>query len=122
MNPAGCPALQSPMTSHRRALGEGWSTSTQAVRWDDIAIAQHRLFEHQLASARENHPTVRVRSVPYWGHRADGILEQANDAQLVVVGTHGHHRLPPGTIGSTSNAVLRHATCPVAVVPLGRTA
>ena len=92
------------------------------MRWDDIAIAQHRLFEHQLATARENHPTVRVRSVHYWGHPADGILEHANDARLVVVGAHGHHRLPLGTIGSTSNAVLHQATCPVAVVPLGRTA
>jgi nucleotide-binding universal stress UspA family protein len=62
-------------------------------------------------------PDVPVRTAQFRGRLADGLLEHAEDAQLVVVGVHGRHRFPGGAVGSTSYTVLHHhVTCPVAVV------
>lgn len=86
------------------------------IDWDAIAAARRRSFDTQLAAVRARYPDVEVRGVLVRGRPVDGILEQAEDAQLVVVGTHGRHGLVAGAIGSTAYAVLHHATCPVAVV------
>lgn len=84
--------------------------------WDEIASAEHRDFDKRLALLCGAHPDVPVRSVFHRGRPVDVLLEQSEHAQLVVVGADGHHRMPAGTVGSTSYAVIHHATCPVAVV------
>ena len=86
------------------------------IDWDGIAAARRRSFDEQLTAVRERHPDVEVRGVLVRGRPVDGILEQAEHAQLVVVGAHGRHGVVVGAIGSTTYAVLHHATCPVAVV------
>ena len=86
------------------------------IDWNGIAAAPRRSFVERLTAVRERHAAVEVRGVLLRGRPVDGILGQAEDAQLVVVGTHGRHGLVPGAIGSTTYAVLHHATCPVAVV------
>jgi nucleotide-binding universal stress UspA family protein len=92
----------------------------QATLLDDIAAVQHRLFDEQVATVSKAHPDVPVRHVYHRGRPVDGILEQAEHAQLVVVGANGRHPVVAGAVGSTSYAVLHHATCPVAVVPVHR--
>ncbi len=86
------------------------------IDWDGIAAARRRSFDEELAAVRERYPEVEVRGALVRGRPVDGILEQAEHAQLVVVGAHGRHGLVPGTVGATTYAVLHHATCPVAVV------
>jgi nucleotide-binding universal stress UspA family protein len=100
-------------------VAEAWSPMSPAVDWDEIAAAQHRVFDEQLARLRARHPGVPVRGVHFRGRPVDGILEQAEHAQLVVVGANGRHPVLAGAIGSTSYAVLHHATCPVVVVRTG---
>ena len=90
------------------------------IDWDGIAAAHRRSFDEQLTVVRERHPAIEVRGVLVRGRPVDGILEQAEHAQLVVVGAHGRHGLVAGAIGSTTYAVLHHANCPVAVVGDGR--
>lgn len=97
-------------------LVDAWSPLPVTVDWDEIAAAQRRLFDEQLGAVRERHPEAVVRGVHFRGRPMDGILRHAEDAQLVVVGAHGRHRFTAGAVGSTSYAVLHHATCPVAVV------
>lgn len=43
-------------------------------------------------------------------------LARERDARAVVVGAHGHSRVSELVFGTTSQDVLRHATCPVIVV------
>jgi nucleotide-binding universal stress UspA family protein len=40
---------------------------------------------------------------------------EKNDAQMIVVGSHGHGGFVALLIGSTSDQVARHATCPVVI-------
>lgn len=47
----------------------------------------------------------------------EGILESATDAELIVVGHSRHGALGALVLGSVSEHVLRHARCPVLVVP-----
>jgi nucleotide-binding universal stress UspA family protein len=42
----------------------------------------------------------------------------AADADLLVLGSHGHGHLHRAVLGSVSETCIRHATCPVVVVPL----
>ena len=47
---------------------------------------------------------------------------RAQDAQLLVLGSHGHSRLFHAALGSTADAVVRNAPCPVVIVPALREA
>jgi nucleotide-binding universal stress UspA family protein len=40
------------------------------------------------------------------------------EADLVIVGTHGHYGIARWLLGSVAEGVVRHATCPVLVMPL----
>jgi nucleotide-binding universal stress UspA family protein len=44
-------------------------------------------------------------------------LASALDAQLLVVGSHGHHGVARWLLGSVAEGALRQATCPVLVIP-----
>ena len=49
------------------------------------------------------------------------IIENARDAELIVVGRRGHGAVRSLVLGSVSSYVVGHATCPVLVVPAPRT-
>ena len=53
------------------------------------------------------------------GRPADAIVDYANgnDASMIVMSTHGYSGLKHVVLGSTTEAVLRHAECPVLAVP-----
>ena len=48
------------------------------------------------------------------------LVDASRDADLLVVGGSSHGILPDPTIVSISTHVLRHAYCPVVVVPLSK--
>jgi nucleotide-binding universal stress UspA family protein len=63
----------------------------------------------------ENPPVVeRVceRGVP-----SDALCTAAADADLMVLGSHGHGAVHDKLIGSTSERAVHHAPCPVVIVP-----
>jgi nucleotide-binding universal stress UspA family protein len=53
------------------------------------------------------------------GHPAPVLLELAKDADLLVVGSRGHGQFTGMLIGSVSEHVVSHASCPVVVVRHG---
>lgn len=44
------------------------------------------------------------------------LIDAARDASVLVVGSHGHGRVAEALLGSVSQHVARHASCPVVVV------
>ncbi len=62
------------------------------------------------------YPGVRADSAVRAGQAAEQLIEASRDAALLVVGSRGHGRLTGMLLGSVSQAAVRHAHCPVAVV------
>lgn len=50
------------------------------------------------------------------GSPATVLTRAATDADLLVLGSHGHGRLHHAVLGSVSEECIRHAPCPVVVV------
>ncbi len=53
------------------------------------------------------------------GHPGETLVKVAEEegADLIVVSTHGRTGLPHVLVGSTAQHVVRHANCPVLVIP-----
>jgi nucleotide-binding universal stress UspA family protein len=48
---------------------------------------------------------------------SEALVEASREADLVVVGTHGRGPVRTFLLGSVSQSVIRHAECPVVVMP-----
>ncbi|WP_186629918.1 universal stress protein [Rhodococcus sp. BP22] len=63
------------------------------------------------------YPSVSVRRVVVRDRPVHALLDHAQGAQLLVVGSHGRGGFSGMMLGSTSRSVLGRAFCPVAIVP-----
>jgi nucleotide-binding universal stress UspA family protein len=72
------------------------------------------LVDEALAEMDEQPPEVLRTILP--GGAATTLVEVAEGADLVVVGSHGRTGLRRMAMGSVAMAVVAHATCPVVVV------
>jgi nucleotide-binding universal stress UspA family protein len=83
--------------------------------WPVIEGDERRLLAERLAGWQEKYPDVHVDRVVTEDRPAYSLLRAAEGAQLVVVGTRGRGGLRGLLLGSTSQALLHHASCPVVV-------
>ncbi|MGV9563337.1 universal stress protein [Streptomyces sp. NPDC003480] len=77
-----------------------------------------RVLYESVAGRGAAYPDVELRHELVGGHPAPALTEASADALGLVVGTRGHGALTGSLLGSVSQAVLRHARCPVIAVPL----
>lgn len=98
------------------SAGETWSMLPFDIDYDEVAEDERRLLAERLAGWREKYPDVELRQVVLRDRPVRGLLETAEDAQLLVVGSRGRGALKGIGLGSTSQALLHHSVCPVAVV------
>ncbi|GAA0947346.1 universal stress protein [Pseudonocardia zijingensis] len=83
----------------------------------DVEAEAAGTLTRALDEAREpGGPPVSVEQVVVEGPAADAILDRSDDAQLIVVGTHGKGMVRRILLGSVSRQVLGDADRPVAVV------
>jgi nucleotide-binding universal stress UspA family protein len=84
-------------------IPENESQKSKMAQWqEDIAQGGIKVSLHE--------PTGAV---------AEEILSQADelDADLIVMGTHGHGAMYNLLVGSTTEGVLKHSSCPVLLMP-----
>jgi nucleotide-binding universal stress UspA family protein len=84
-----------------------------------VEAEEQRLLAEVLAGWREEFPTVEVRPEVAKSGPAKKLVALSADAGLLVVGREGQPTGPIGRLGSVSQALVQHARCPVAVIPLG---
>lgn len=83
---------------------------------------EQEVLAERLAGWQEKYPDVTVSRFVSKGSPVDGLLDNAAGAQLLVVGSRGHGGFTSMLLGSTSQALVYHATCPTLVVrPAART-
>jgi len=81
----------------------------------EMEAEHHRLLSERLAGWQEKHPDVHVERVVAEGHVARRLVDYSDTARLVVVGSRGRDGFAGLLLGSTSQALLHHAPCPVLV-------
>ncbi|WP_227999649.1 universal stress protein [Nocardia australiensis] len=107
----------------RREVGlialHAWSDAigyVAAAGWAGIRESEDALFAESLAGWTERHPEVSVRRVLVCDNPVRSLLEESENAQLVVVGSHGRGGFAGMLLGSTSTALLHSVECPITVV------
>ena len=85
------------------------------VDWSVLQSGAEETLSERLAGWGERYPDVLVRRVVVADRPAHQLLEQAQSAQLLVVGSHGRGGFAGMVLGSVSNAVVNAARMPVIV-------
>lgn len=94
-----------------------YGTARLVPEWQSLEEGEERLFAERLAGWQEKYPDVQVRRHLVRDRARHVLLEQSAVAQLVVVGTRGRGGFRGMLLGSTSQALVQYAECPVLVVP-----
>jgi nucleotide-binding universal stress UspA family protein len=78
---------------------------------------EHQKLDELRAQAAIESPEVLALHIQ--GPIVDKVLDQAHEhqADLIVMGSHGHGSLYEFLVGSVTSGVLRGAKCPVLVIP-----
>ncbi|GAA1816067.1 universal stress protein [Luedemannella flava] len=100
-----------------------WGPTEAALLSGPSRDAMRAEAEAALADAvraLKTHEAVPLALEAVEGRPARVLTKAAADADLLVVGSHGHNRLFRAVLGSVSEECVRAATCPVVVVPIPR--
>ena len=97
----------------------GYGPGPQHVR--DHVAGEVMAHHEALRALREmlTGDGIEAHGLVIQGSVAEKIIEEAQhlQADLIVVGSHGHGALYDLLLGSVSEGVLRRATCPVVLIP-----
>lgn len=102
---------------HRHAPSQPLQlSSARAWTSSDEHQAARELLAESVAPWARKYPAVQVEMTVVDSSAAWAMTEASKGAALVVVGSRGHGGFTGLLLGSVSQALLRHADCPVAVV------
>ncbi|OFW58879.1 MAG: hypothetical protein A2133_02315 [Actinobacteria bacterium RBG_16_64_13] len=76
-----------------------------------------RVARDAAALVGEREPNVKHEEIVVEGQAAKVLLENAGNAELLVVGRRGHGSFREMLLGSISRQVVVHAKCPLVIVP-----
>ncbi|PXY22322.1 universal stress protein [Prauserella muralis] len=83
--------------------------------WEPMRDVEERRLAERLAGWREKYPDVAVQRVLVKDRPRHELLEWSAKAQLVVVGSRGRGGFRGMLLGSTSQALIHNAECPVMI-------
>ena len=92
-----------------------------AIMVADLTAQSETLTKRRIAAlAAKLGKTCKVETLSVRGRPRDVVLREARrlKADYIVIGSHGHTAAYDLLIGSTTQAVLRNARCPVLVIPV----
>ena len=97
----------------------GYEPGPQTVR---DGVAQKFRKEHQQLRELESELKSKgldVHALLVQGATAEKILQEAKrlQAEMIVIGSHGHGALQKLLVGSVAEGILRKVPCPVLIVP-----
>ncbi|GAB2794570.1 universal stress protein [Amycolatopsis magusensis] len=117
---ASAAALEVPLlavhTWNDLSLEHGWPVMPMQLDYTRIGEDEERGLTAHLTAWREKYPEVRLVERSVRDRPVRGLLKAAEGAQLLVVGSHGRGGFAGMCLGSTSQSLLHHSTCPVAVL------
>jgi nucleotide-binding universal stress UspA family protein len=76
-----------------------------------------RRLEETVKAVLGEHDDPRLTAELVQGSPPEALCAASRDAQLLVLGSHGHGQLFEAVLGSVSGYCVRHASCPVVVIP-----
>jgi nucleotide-binding universal stress UspA family protein len=94
----------------------GFAPTLDQPTLDGFRDGAETIVNEAVATAKELQPTIECEGKAVQGQPAEVLLEEARNADLVVVGNRGHGGFASLLLGSVSHQVVQHARCPVTVV------
>ncbi|QZT58189.1 universal stress protein [Mycolicibacterium austroafricanum] len=95
------------------------SVNWAPIEWRNLKDREEKAFDHYLTKWRDSYPGVTIRPIVVADRPANRLLEQAEKAQLIVVGSHGRGAAGGALLGSVSTAIVHTAQIPVIVARQG---
>ncbi|WP_433790140.1 universal stress protein [Actinoplanes sp. CA-252034] len=97
--------------------GLDYGPVTAVTPLEEDALAAQVVTAEVDALVHRRGSRVPVTGEAIEGSPADVLTIAAHDADLLVLGSHGHSRVRHTVLGSVSESCIRKATCPVVVIP-----
>ena len=88
----------------------------QAVEGSDFGDFAATVLRNAITETVPADGPVKVSSSVREGNAAQVLLEAADGADLLVVGSRGHGGFTEALLGSVSQACVHHARCPVVII------
>ncbi|HJX48084.1 MAG TPA: universal stress protein [Gaiellaceae bacterium] len=95
--------------------GRGFTALEESI-FDGIREGAQNIADAAVATAKKLQPSLEYEGVAIEGQAAAVLLEEAAEASLIVVGNRGLGGFKSLLLGSVSQQVAQHASCPVVVV------
>lgn len=94
----------------------GFAPTLDQPTLDGFRDGAETIVNEAVAAAKELQPRIECEGKAVQGQPAEVLLEEARDADLIVVSNRGHGGFASLLLGSVSHQVVQHAPCPVTVV------
>jgi len=97
------------------AAGYGWAP-VSAMEDTDFAGIAEKVLAAEVADTVDPASGVRLTTAVREGNAAEVILDAADGADLLVLGSRGHGGFAGALLGSVSQHCVHHAPCPVVII------
>jgi len=114
-----CP-VRAVLVAHREqfvAAGRPATVGVGTMLATDPGPEYLRLLDKSVRAVLDERDDPRLDAEVLPGGAADVLVAASADAQLLVLGSHGHGRLFEAVLGTVAQHCVQYAACPVVVIP-----